>query len=131
MSTELEQLRNKADRLADVRRKMYAMESTFEEAIKPLRTEADILKQDLLNEFTLLDLKSFKAGDGTGYAVTPTKSIAFDPVAEASVLKWASEHNAVTLDKKKLKDLVKRGVALPDFIRVQTTNTIRITNPKT
>lgn len=131
MSTELEQLRNKADRLADLRRQMYAMESTFEQAIKPLRTEADILKQDLLNEFTLLDLKSFKAGDGTGYAITPTKSIAFDPVAEASVLKWASEHNAVTLDKNKIKDLVKRGIALPEFIRVQTTNTIRITNPKT
>lgn len=130
MSTELEQLRTKADRLATIRKELSAIDTEHERVTANLRNEADALKMELLQEFAQLDLKSFKAGDGTGYTVTPVKSIAFDPLAEAQVLQWASQYNAVALDKNKIKDLIKRGVELPSYIRVQTNNTIRITNPK-
>lgn len=130
MSTELQTLKNKADRLAEVRRQLNAIDETHAKATADLRNEADALKMDLLNEFSLLDLKSFKASDGTSYSVSPVKSIAYDAIAEVQVLRWASEHNAVSLDRTKIKDLLKRGVELPDFIRVQESNTIRITNPK-
>lgn len=130
MSTELEMLRNKADRLSAIRKELYALDEAHNAITANLRNEADALKMELLEEFAQLDLKSFKSSDGTGYAVTPTKSIAFDAVAEAQVLQWASQYNAVSLDKNKIKDLIKRGVELPSYIRVQTTNTIRITNPK-
>lgn len=128
--SELELLRNKANRLSEVRRQLDVLDETHKKATADLRNEADALKMELLEEFSQLELKSFKAEDGTSYAVTPTKSIAYDKIAEAKVIQWAAEHNAVSVDKTKVKDLVKRGVELPEFIRMQQTNTIRITKPK-
>lgn len=129
--SEIDTLKAKADRLSEVRRQLDVIDETHKKATADLRNEADVLKGELLDEFQQLGLKSFKAGDGTSYAVTPTKSIAYDSIAEAHVIKWASEHGAVSLDKTKIKDLVKRGVELPEYIRIQETNTIRITKPKT
>lgn len=129
--SELETLRAKADRLAEVRRELDAIDETHKKATADLRNEASVLKEELLHEFGLLDLKSFKAGDGTGYTVSPVKSVTYDSLQEANVLKWAAEHNAVSLDKQRIKDLLKKGVELPEYIRIQESNTIRITKPKT
>ena len=130
MPNDLEVLKDKANRLSDVRKQMTALDETHKVVMAPLKMEADALKGELLEKFTALELSSIKAQDGTGYTVSPVKSIAFDEMAEAQVLEWASAHNAVSLDKLKVKTLMKQGVELPEFIRLKETNTIRITNPK-
>ena len=94
------------------------------EALKILKVEVE---NELLDLMTEAKIGSIKSSSGESYAKSVRNSIGI--VSPPHALKWCTEHNAVSIDKRLLESKLKSVEELPECFERTETSFISVRKP--
>lgn len=125
---ELQELREKSERLYDLRREIEQIEDTHDTILEPLKQERDAIQGEVIAGMSELKLASFKVEAGDTFTKAVRKSVAIiDPYR---ALEWAKEKGAVTIDTKLVAQMYRDGKELPEAFQARETEYIAVRRAK-
>lgn len=116
---EIESLQKKAERLAELRDAIKKEEDAVKEKVEPLKTERDMLQEELLADMHKEKVASLRVENGDMYTRAVRKGIQI--TNEVFARTWAKEHNAFSVDRRLVAQQLKDAEEMPSgFDRVET-----------
>ncbi len=116
---QIKDLQEKAERLARLRSAITQLEDSVKEKVSPLKAERDALQEELLQDMADENVASLRVTDGDMYTRATRKGIAI--VDEVQARFWAKEHEAYSIDRLQVAQMLKEADELPAcFERVET-----------
>ena len=120
----IEIIKTKAERLAQVRALIHAIEDELKVKTEALEIEREILQTELLAELKNDGLASIKTENGDTYARSSKKSL--DITNPVFALKWAKDNFAYSVDKRIALQKIAELDVVPDGFAVQVNEFISI-----
>lgn len=112
---EIQELQTKAERLAELRKKI----KEIEEQTEPLKAERDMLQEELLVDMAREKVASLRVNGGDMYTRATRKGIQI--TEEVFARQWALEHNAFSIDRRQVAQQLGKAEEMPrGFERVET-----------
>lgn len=126
--TTIKDIQNKAEQLATIRASISSIEEDLKVKIVRLKTERDAMQIELIDILKENDLTSIKVSTGESYARAKRKSL--NIIDLTSALEWATDNEAISVDKKMAEQMLKNVEKLPKGFEQIEKEYITIRKPK-
>lgn len=127
-SSVIKRITETAERLYAIRKEISVLEEENKAKLDVMKTQRDLLQETLLVELNRNGLASIKVASGDNFSKGSRKSLEIK--SEAHALKWAVEHDAVTINKILVTQKLKDAKDIPSFFEFVDTEFISVRKAK-
>ena len=127
-SIVIKRITDKAERLAEVRTAINALEEEVKLKVDALKKERDELQEELIASLKKESLTTIKTSAGESYTLAKRKGISI--VNEIFALKWAMENRAVSINKILVAQKLKDAKEMPSGFEAVESEYISVRKPK-
>lgn len=127
-SSVIKRITETAEKLYTIRKEISVLEEANKVKIDVMKTQRDLLQETLLVELNRNGLASIKVSSGDNFSIGSRKSLEIK--SEAHALKWAIEHEAVTVNKILITQKLKDVKEIPSFFEWVDTQFISVRKAK-
>lgn len=129
MSKAIENIKNKAKYLTEIRAKISAIEDEAKKQTEELKLARDATQIELIEELKKEGLGSIKTDSGDSYTLAKRKGVAV--VNEVFALNWAIINRCVAIDRRLVAQKLKDATEIPKGFDYQESEYISIRRAKT
>src|SRR3990167_66153 len=128
MPSIIKRITDTAERLYEIRQAITQKEEESRRELEAMKTERDAVQALLLAELNKNGLSSIKVKSGDSFSKGVRKSI--EVVFEPHALRWATENNAVSINKLLVAQRLKDAAELPACFKMVETEFVSIRHAK-
>lgn len=125
---EIKELEGKASRLAQLRDIIKNREGELKKELEPIKNERDALQEELLEDMHDEKVASLRVENGDMYTRAVRRGI--QVTNEISARKWAKEHEAYSIDRRVVAQMLGKEEKLPKGFDYIETPYIKVTKNK-
>lgn len=92
----------------------------LQQEIKTLQDEEDALRAELLAQLKTQNVKSLRLEDGTIFTISHRETLKPKNIEKAFA--WAQENNALTIDLKKAREILRHSIKTSSFFKIEKGN---------